>query len=145
MIQFNLLLITFLAIFGISSIFRWGLKRINISHLRKVSRHVPEFFKGEIDNQTLSKMTDYTVDSSRFDSVANIFDDIVILVILLSGFLPWLVSKIFFCNLHFILSGFIFFVALALIKGILDIPFSLYESFVIEENYGFSTITPKLW
>ncbi|MCD6570985.1 MAG: M48 family metallopeptidase [Deltaproteobacteria bacterium] len=145
MIQFNLLLWTFLIIFAISSVFRWILTRVNISHLRKVSRHVPEFFKGEIDNQTLSKMTDYTVDSSRFDSIANIFDDIVILVILLSGFLPWLVSKIFSCNLHFVLSGFIFFVALALIKGILDIPFSLYGTFVIEKNYGFSTISPKLW
>jgi len=145
MIQFNLLLIAFLAIFGISSIFRWGLKHINISHLRKVSRHVPEFFKEEIDGKTLSKMTDYTVDSSRFTSIASIFNDIVILVVLLSGFLPWLTGKISTFNLHFILSGFIFFGLLALIKDILDIPFSLYDAFVIEENYGFSTITPKLW
>ncbi len=145
MIQFNLLLITFLAIFGISSIFRWGLKRINISHLRKLSHHVPEFFKEEIDGKTLSKMTDYTVDSSRFTSIASVFNDIVILVILLSGFLPWLIDKILTFNLHFILSGFIFFGLLALIKGILDIPFSLYDSFAIEKNYGFSTITPKLW
>jgi STE24 endopeptidase len=48
-------------------------------------------------------------------------------------------------NLHFILSGLIFFGVLALLSGILDIPFSLYSTFVIEKRYGFSTITARLW
>jgi STE24 endopeptidase len=145
MIQFNTLLLVFLIIFATSSVSRWTLTRTNIHHLRKFGHQVPEVFRGEIDDETLSRMTDYTVDSSRFGSIEHLFDDLVMLTILLSGFLPWLAGTILSYKLHFILSGLLFFAALAAISGILNIPFSLYSTFVIEKRHGFSTITFKLW
>ncbi|HUH67384.1 MAG TPA: M48 family metallopeptidase, partial [Syntrophales bacterium] len=48
-------------------------------------------------------------------------------------------------RINFIFSGLIFFGVLGLISGILDIPFSLYSTFVIEKKYGFSTMTARLW
>lgn len=145
MIQYNILLISFLVFFLISSFSRWSLTRINVAHLRKFGHNVPEVFKGEIDSETLARMTDYTVDSSRVGSFASFADDIVLLLILLSGFLPWYVNIIFSCKLNFVLSGLIFFAAPALIGFIVKIPFNLYSTFVIEKNYGFSTISMKLW
>jgi STE24 endopeptidase len=90
-------------------------------------------------------MTDYTIDSSRFKSMETLFESLVMLFILLSGFLPWLSQKILSLNLHVIPSGLIFFLVLGIIGFIAEIPFNLYESFVIEKKYGFSTITAKLW
>jgi STE24 endopeptidase len=118
---------------------------INVRHLRLYGHNVPEVFKGEIDEATLSKMSDYTADTSRFGSIEHFFDDIVTLVILLSGFLPLLVSIILFYKLNFILSGLIFFGVLAMLSSVLDIPFNLYSTFVIEKRYGFSTMTVRLW
>jgi STE24 endopeptidase len=145
MVQWNVLLIAFLVAFAASSVFRLLLTYMNVSHLRRHGHDVPEVFQGEIDEATLARMTAYTADSSRFGAVAHFFDDVVTLVVLLSGFLPLLVGIVLSWNLHFILSGLIFFGALALLSGILDIPFSLYSTFVIEKRYGFSTITIKLW
>jgi STE24 endopeptidase len=145
MIQWNILLIGFLIVFFACSIFRWILTQINVRHLCRHGHEVPEVFRGEIDEKTLNRMTDYTAESSRFGSIEHVFDDGLTLVILLSGFLPWLVGVILSWQLHFILSGLIFFGILALISGILNIPFSLYGAFVIEKKYGFSTITLKLW
>src|SRR5271157_950215 len=145
MVQWNMLLIAFLAAFAASSVFRLLLAYMNVSHLRRHGHDVPEVFQGEIDEARLARMTAYTVASSRFGAIAHFFDDVVTLLVLLSGFLPLLVGLVLSWNLHFILSGLIFFGALALLSGVLDIPFSLYSTFVIEKRYGFSTITMRLW
>ena len=145
MVQWNILLIVFLVAFAASSVFRLLLAYMNVSHLRRHGHDVPEVFRGEIDEATLARMTAYTAESARFGAVAHFFDDAVTLLVLLSGFLPLLVGIVLSWNLHFILSGLIFFGALALLSGILDIPFSLYSTFVIEKRYGFSTITARLW
>jgi STE24 endopeptidase len=145
MVQWNILLIVFLAAFAASSVFRLLLTYMNVRHLRRHGSDVPDVFAGEIDEATLARMTAYTADSSRFGAVAHFFDDAVTLLVLLSGFLPLLVGIVLSWNLHFIPSGLVFFGVLALLSGILDIPFSLYSTFVIEKKYGFSTITVRLW
>ena len=140
-----MLLWTFLVLFLCSSIFRWTLSRLNIRHLRRFGNTVPKEFEGELCEDTLSRMTAYTVDSSRFGSFVSFFDDVVILSILLSGVLPWYLSLIAHFDLNFILSGLLFFAGPAAICFILDIPSDLYSIFVIEKRHGFSTITVKLW
>ena len=145
MVQWNILLIVFLAAFAASSVFRLLLTYMNVRHLRRHGRDVPDVFAGEIDEATLARMTEYTAESARFGAVAHVFDDAVTLLVLLSGFLPLLSGIVLSWNLHFIPSGLIFFGVLALLSGILDIPFSLYSTFVIEKKYGFSTITVRLW
>jgi STE24 endopeptidase len=145
MVQWNILLIVFLILFTAGALFRWFLTYLNVRHLRLHGHQLPEVFRGEIDEPTLAQMSDYTADSSRFGSLEHVFDDIVTLVILLSGFLPILVGLILSWKLNVILTGLIFFGILALMSSALDIPFSLYSTFVIEKKYGFSTITLKLW
>lgn len=145
MVQYNFLLTIFLVIFAARTAVRWILTHANIGHLRKYGQQVPHVFDGEIDNKTLSRMASYTVDSSRLELIKSFFDDIVMLVVLLSGLLPRLVETIQSYRLHFIISGFLFFAVLAAISACLDIPFSLYRTFVIEKKHGFSTVTPRLW
>ena len=145
MVQWNGLLIVFFVLFIVGAFFRGFLTYLNVRHLRQHGHRVPDVFQREIDEVTLARMSDYTADSSRFGMVEHFFDDAITLIILLSGFLPLLAALILTWNLHFILSGLIFLGALALLSSILDIPFSLYSTFVIEKKYGFSTITLKLW
>jgi len=145
MIQCNFLLITFLVWFLTSSFCRWLLTRINMNYLKKFGHTVPAVFKDEIDIDTLSRITDYSIDSSRFQTIANFADDVILLIILLSGILPWFVTTILSFELNFVLSGLIFFAGPALVGFIAEIPFSLYRTFVIERKYGFSTINLSLW
>jgi len=145
MIQWNALLISFICVFFLCSLCRWVLTQMNVRHIRRFGHEVPQVFQGELDEATLSRMSEYTAESSRFGSVEHIFDDVITLIILLGGFLPWLVGIILSWNVHFILSGLIFFGILSLISGVLNLPFSLYSTFILEKKYGFSTITFRLW
>ncbi|WP_041584538.1 M48 family metallopeptidase [Syntrophus aciditrophicus] len=145
MIEWNALLVTFLILFLARSLFKEALTRINIRHLQHHGRRVPELFRGEIDEATLSRMTDYTVTTSRFTSFEGIVDDLLTLTVLLSGVLPWLTGILSGRQLPFILSGLLFFSVLMLASGVIAVPFDLYRIFGIEKRYGFSTMTFRLW
>jgi len=145
MVQWNMILGIFLVLFCLCMIIRFTLTQLNIRHVRKKGHTVPPVFHGIIDDDTLGRMSDYTVDSSRFASFTSIFDDILFLIILLSGILPWYARLIAGLDWHFIPSGLLFMAGPAAIGFLLDIPFDIYGTFVIEKRYGFSTITAKLW
>jgi STE24 endopeptidase len=145
MIQFNALSVVFVALFAAAALARYVLARLNIAHLRRHGHVVPEAFRDEIDEATLARMRDYTVESSRFHSLESLMDDAILLAVLFAGALPWLACAIESLGLHPVWSGTLFFGVLYGASVVLDIPFSLYGTFVIERKYGFSTITPGLW
>ena len=141
----NALLSFFIFFFIAASFTRWVLTRMNVSHLRRFGHEVPAVFRNELDETTLSRMTDYTIESSRLGSLESLFNDGILLAVLLSGVLSWLAAVVASLHVHMILSGLLFFAALFLAGTVLDIPFDLYSTFGIEKKYGFSTMTPGLW
>lgn len=145
MIQLNFLLLTFLAIFLLRSGTQLYLNRLNISYLRRHGNTVPEVFQGTVDQEKLRRISAYTADSDRFSMVTMLANQGFYLVILLSGFLPWLVKIIRSWGGGLIIEGLVFFAILSLFANLLRIPFSLYDTFVIEDRYGFNTMTFKMW
>ncbi len=145
MIQLNFLLLVFLAVFLLRSGVQIYLNRLNISYLRRRGTAVPEIFRDTIDPEKLKKISAYTAESENFSIVATLANQAVFLAILLSGFLPWLVKTFSLRAYGTIWSGLIFFAVLSLLTSLLRLPFNLYETFVIEERYGFNLMTFKLW
>lgn len=138
------LLILFLILFFSRIIWRYILQQLNIRHLRKHGKEIPPVFQGVIDEATLAKTVDYTYDNSRLASKENLVEDILELAILFL-LLPVLVVQIAGLQLHLIWQALIFFGVLAAIGGVVGMPFDIYDTFVLERKYGFSTITWKLW
>ncbi len=138
------LLILFLVLFLGRIIWRFILQQFNIRHLRSHDKEVPAVFQGMIDETTLSKMVDYTCDNSRLGNKEDLTDDVLELAIIFL-LLPLLVGKIVGLQWHLIWQALVFFGTLAIIGGVIGIPFDLYHTFVLEKKYGFSTITWKLW
>jgi len=145
MIQFNWLLIAFLIAFGARSLFQVVLNRLNIRHLHRHGNQVPPVFQGIVDQEKLARISLYTADSARFGLINSLFNQCLILVVLLSGVLPLGVSGLSAWVSSPIGQGLVFFGLLYAIFNLLQIPFSLYETFVIEERYGFNTSTVKTW
>ncbi len=137
-------MLLFLFLFLGRIIWRYILQQLNIRHLRNHGKEISPVFQGVIDEETLAKMVDYTYDNSRLETKENLAEDILELAILFL-FLPVLVGKLAELQLHIIWQALIFFGLLAAIGGVAGIPFDLYHTFVLENKYGFSTITWKLW
>ena len=138
------LLLLFLILFLGRIIWRYILQQLNISNLRNHGKEIPPVFQGVIDEATLAKMVDYTYDNSRLETKENLAEDVLELAILFL-LLPVLVGKLAGVHLHLILQALIFFGVLAAIGGVAGIPFDIYDTFVLEKKYGFSTITWRLW
>jgi STE24 endopeptidase len=138
------LLLLFLILFLGRIIWRYILQQFNIRHLRNHGKEIPPVFQGVIDEATLVKMVDYTYDNSRLETKGNLAGDIIELAILFL-LLPVLVGKLAGLQLHIIWQALIFFGVLAAIGGVAGIPFDIYDTFVLEKKYGFSTITWRLW
>ena len=145
MIHFNLLLQIFLAVFFLRSGVQVYLNGLNISYLRRHGTAVPEIFRDLINPEKLKTISAYTVDSERFGLISTLANQGLFLAILLSGFLPWLVKTIGRWEYGQIAQGLIFFAALSIFTSLFHVPFSLYETFVIEERYGFNAINFRTW
>ena len=138
------LIILFLVLFIGRIVCRYILQQLNIRDLKTYGKIIPPVFQDEIDEATLAKMVDYTYDNSRLTAKENLFGDgieLAILFLLLPVLAGWVVGL----NLHIIGQALIFFGILAIISGIAGLPFELYNTFVLEKKYGFSTITWRLW
>jgi STE24 endopeptidase len=145
MIQWNLLLVTFIVVFLCRSGCQYVLHRLNLQHLRQKGHAVPALFQDIIDPETFRRISDYTVESSGLALVNTLFQQAVSLAILLSGFLPGLAGLIESLELGVIAGGLVFFATLSAVRVLLRLPFELYDAFVVEERYGFNAMTVGIW
>ncbi|MBT6232615.1 MAG: M48 family metallopeptidase [Nitrosomonadales bacterium] len=111
----------------------------------KNKKRVPDAFNKIIKLADHKKAADYTVTKISFNSIELIFGAIILYFITLGGGINFISNTVgqYFENQIFngALIITIIFVALHLI----NIPSSLYQTFVIEGKYGFNKITPKLF
>ncbi len=121
------------------------LSKINIDQLGKYGHKVPEPFKGYIDSDRLSKISDYTVDTEKFDILTSSVSSLCFLAVIVYGCLPWFNQWVEGLNVGFIVSGMIFFAVVALAHALFSFPFNYYKTFAIEQRYGFNTSTLKIW
>jgi len=145
MIQFNVLLLVFLVLFLLRSATQYTLHRLNLAHLRQYGTTVPAVFEDTVDQETLKKISAYTIDSDHFHMGASLIHQGLYLVVLLSGFLLWLMKAIRSWGFGLIVEGLIFFAILSVLANLSHMPFGLYDTFVIEERYGFNRMTLRMW
>jgi STE24 endopeptidase len=123
----------------------YALQYLNLSHLEEHGRAVPPEFEGVVDPATLKKISDYTIENSRFGLLESVVDNLVLLAFLFLGLLGaydrWVTSL----TGSFLGNGVLFVLLLMLAQTVMGVPFSLYRNFRIEKKYGFNTMTPKLW
>jgi STE24 endopeptidase len=139
------ILLLFLIFYALRSATQVILNRLNTAYLQRQNQAIPDDFKDVVDEEKFKKISAYTIESSRFGILSELADQGFFLFILLSGILPWWVEKLTGWGFGFIIGGLFFFAFLGLLPMLLDIPFSLYETFVIENRYEFNTRTVKIW
>jgi STE24 endopeptidase len=116
--------------------------------VRHVARHrdeVPGPFRERIGIEAHRKAADYTVARTRFGILEMAFAAAVLLGWTLLGGLDilnqWLLARLG----PGMTQQLALVVAFVVIGGVLDLPFTIYSTFVIEERFGFNKMTWKLW
>jgi STE24 endopeptidase len=121
------------------------LSALNIRHLRRFGNTVPAGFEGSIDPETLAKSTAYTLEKNRLGLLESVIDNLLLLIFLFGGLLAGYDRWIATLSDSFVWSGVLFFLIITLAQTLLGIPVSIFDTFRIENRYGFNTTTPGMW
>ena len=112
-------------------------------NLKALSPNLPAEFVGFYEEEKYRQSQDYTKVNAKFAYVSSSFDLVVILGFILMGGFNYVDGLARNWTSLSILKGFVFFGLLYVVRDILSTPFALYETFVIEEKFGFNKTTVK--
>jgi STE24 endopeptidase len=116
--------------------------------IRHVAQHrasVPDAFAERINLAAHQKAADYTIAKARLGIVELAFGAMVLLGWTLLGGLDALNQALLAWMGFGLMQQLALLVSFVVIGGIIDLPFSLYGTFVLEEKFGFNKMTLKLW
>ena len=139
----NTFTIIFLIALTISYSIQFWLSKRQTSHVVNNRTKVPDAFKDTVSLEAHQKAADYTVEKERLGDIDSVLGIIFLLLLTLGGGiqLAFDISNSF--ALSPLMTGIVAIAIITLVMHILELPISIYQTFVIEERYGFNRNTPK--
>lgn len=128
---------------------RWAaefwLANLNHRHVLAYAEKVPDAFRGVVEDAAYSKSVAYTLAKGRFTQIEQIFAVLLLLVVLVSGALPWAydVFRNSFGSSAWAMATFLFTVGVVL--ALLSLPIDWWEQFRLEQKFGFNTTSQTTW
>ncbi|CAG2110477.1 unnamed protein product [Medioppia subpectinata] len=130
-------------------VFAWDLYLSRRQYkIYKSVTEVPTELIGVLDTETLVKARDYNIDKSCFGFYSSIWNQLLSTLILWTEAIPMLwhfagrtISRVGYTTDNEILQTLAFVLIGSVISTIIDLPWSLYHTFVIEERHGFNKQT----
>ncbi len=144
----TVLLWSFVAALVLSTLLKLWLVSRQIRHVATHRDQVPAAFAGSVNLQAHQRAADYTVAKARFGLLATAVGVAVLLGWTLLGGLDALNTWVFdqvqprWGSMAYQLALLVVFV---FIGSVLDLPFELYSTFRIEQQFGFNRMTWKLY
>ncbi len=118
------------------------LKLINMRYSRRDESTIPEVLKDVISVESHEKSRRYLADNTRVDMAQELLHaGVTIALVLLLA--PWLERWVLDVTGSFLLQGLIFFAVLFLVDYVLSLPFKIYDTFFLEQSYGFNRTSCK--
>ena len=128
-----------------SLLLRFWLSSRQIRHVARHRHAVPAAFAGHVSLAAHQKAADYTITKTRFGLLELALGSAVLLGWTLLGGLDLLNGALIDRMGGGMWQQLALAAAFALISGLIDLPVSLYQTFVIEERFGFNKMSLKLW
>lgn len=118
------------------------LSYLNIQNSKKT---LPAELSDIYDNEKYLQQQDYFRTNSKFGMISGSFSFLITLSMYLFGGFGWLDAFLGNYIDNPILLSLAFFGVIFWISDLLGIPFELYDTFVIEQKFGFNKVTPKIF
>jgi STE24 endopeptidase len=142
----NALTWLFLAALAATLATRLWLARRQIAHVRVHRSAVPAGFAEVMPLAAHQKAADYTVAKARLGIVELLAGTAVLLALTLGGLLEWLSARwAALLEAGSLAHGTALIASVVMLLSALELPASVYRTFVIEARFGFNRMTPALF
>ncbi len=135
----------FLVALAGSLILRYWLAARQLAHVKKHRDTVPESFADRVPLEDHHKAADYTMTNTRIGMIALAYDSLLLLGWTLGGGFEWLDNSWRAENFSPVVTGVGVMLSAMVLMSLLDLPFSLYHTFIVEERFGFNRSTPGVF
>ncbi len=107
-----------------------------------LSETVPEKLKGICNEEEYRKTRLYERDNKRLSLWSSLLNLLVIVVMITSGGFSYVDDLARSTSLNMVVVALVFFAIIGIVSDLINVPFSWYDTFVIEKRYGFNKMTP---
>lgn len=135
----------FVAVLVAGMLLKSWLASRQIRHVARNRDAVPSAFAEKVSLQAHRKAADYTVAKTRFGLLELALAGALLLGWTLLGGLDALNTTLMRLLGPGMTQQLALLAVFALISGLIELPFTLYQTFVIEDRFGFNKMTPRLW
>ncbi len=142
MAMVSILFYSILIILILDFAFERYLALLNIRYSRQP---LPALISDIYDTKAYADQQQYFRTNSRFGMITSTFSFVLILGMFVFYGFGWVDHFLRQYTDNFILLPLLFFGILFFLNDIISIPFELYDTFVIEQKFGFNKITPRLF
>jgi len=113
--------------------------------LQNISTRLPNEFMGYYSANEYARSQEYLAENARFSYLTSTVDLIIILMVIFFGLFNNVDLWLRDFGFSPMITGLLFFGVLFLFQDIISSPFSLYCTFIIEDDFGFNKTTPKTY
>lgn len=133
-----------IAVFILLALFAlWNLDFISsLLNLKALDPSLPKEFQGVYDEDKYAKSQEYTRVSERYGIITSTYSLTVLLVFWFAGGFGWYDDWLRGFGWSEAITGLAFIGGLIVGNSLLSLPFQIYDTFVIEERFGFNKTTP---
>ena len=118
---------------------RW----LDLKNMRHTEPELPDELKDVYDDEEYRKSQLYKKENTRFSFYSSTFSLVIMVAAILFGFFGLLDSYLSERIESYYLLVLLFFGVLMFVSDLLSTPFDLWDTFKIEEKYGFNKTTPR--
>jgi STE24 endopeptidase len=122
------------------------LSALNRAEVRRHAASPPPAVAAVMDPATYAKSVAYTLAKSDFGVLREIFDALVLALVIFGGVLPWLFARVAGWGAQNAVWSHVLFILLTVgLLAVPGLPFEWWAQFRLEQQFGFNKSTPALW
>jgi len=141
----NTFTIIFLSLLGLSLLTELWLANRHIRHVAANRAAVPDAFRNRITLEDHQKAADYTITHARFGRIEDSYGALLLALWTVGGGLEWLDRLCRNFGWGELGTGTVFILSAFILMGLFGLPMSVYQTFVIENRFGFNKTNPGLF